>query len=301
MKRILITGADSYIGTSFDEWLKAYSDVYMVTTVDTMKEWKHEVFEGYDVVLHVAGIAHSDTSKISEGTRRRYYKVNCDLALEVAKKAKRENVSQFIFMSSISIYGESFSTKKTMITKATDPKPRNCYGRSKLLAEKKLTTLEDHAFKLVILRPPMIYGKGCKGNYPLLSKMAKRLPAFPDVENYRSMLHVDNLCEFIRLIIDNQERGVFFPQNKEYVKTSDMVRLIASVHGKKIFMMPRLNMFIRLLERVPGRIGRLTNKAFGNMQYDMELSNYKTDYRLRNFVDSIILTEGGVISEEQCS
>ena len=65
-------------------------------------------------------------------------------------------------------------------------------------------------------------------------KLAQKLPVFPDIDNQRSMLHIDNLCEFIRLMIDNEESGLFFPQNREYVKTSEMVKLIAEVHGKKI-------------------------------------------------------------------
>ena len=93
-------------------------------------------------------------------------------------------------------------------------------------------------FKIVILRPPMIYGKGSKGNYPKLAKKgAKKLPpVFPDIDNERSMLHIDILCEFIKLMIDNEESGLFFPQNKEYVRTSEMVKLVAEAHGKKIIL-----------------------------------------------------------------
>jgi UDP-glucose 4-epimerase len=150
-----------------------------------------------------------------------------------------------------------------------------------------LRQIEDNSFKVVILRPPMIYGKGSKGNYPKLSKAAQRLPIFPDFDNTRSMLHIDNLCEFIRLMIDNEESGLFFPQNREYVKTSEMVRIIAQVHGKEIRLTKIFNKPLKIMEKHI----TLIEKVFGNMAYKQELSNYRADYRIRNFKESIRLTE----------
>lgn len=194
-------------------------------------EWKEHDFSIYDVVLHVAGIAHVSTDPSKE---QQYYKVNRDLAIEVAEKAKQEHVKQFIFTSSIIVYGDgSHINKKRIIDKNTKPQPSNFYGNSKLQAEKGISLLESDDFKVVIIRPPMIYGKGSKGNYPKLASYARKLPIFPDIDNERSMLHIDNLCEFIRLIIKNEERGFFFPQNIEYVKTSELVKRIADVYGKK--------------------------------------------------------------------
>jgi len=292
MKKILITGAESYVGTSLERWLQKNEDSYLIETVDTRTEaWKNMNFSAYDVVFHVAGIAHVDTSEISETEKKRYYSVNCDLAYEVARRAKEENVGQFIFMSSMNVYGELTGARNHKITLKTVPNPSNVYGDSKLQAEKKLKTLIGDDFQIVILRPPMIYGKGSKGNYFILSKIARKTPIFPDVYNCRSMLHIDSLCEFIRLMIDNQEKGTFFPQNKEYVRTSDMVRLIAKMHGRRVIMIPGLDWMINLLGRVPGRIGKLTSKAFGSTQYDMQMSEYKEEYRMSNFVESIRRTE----------
>ena len=291
MKRILITGADSYIGTSLEHWLLKNVNQYSVETVDTKNDtWKNKDFSVYDVVFHVAGIAHADTGRVSEAEKSRYYKVNCDLAYSVAKKAKSEKVKQFIFMSSISVYGGNH-IKDHMITNETIPKPCNFYGGSKLQAEKKLLTLEDTLFQIIILRPPMIYGKESKGNYPILAKIAKNTPIFPKIKNSRSMLHIDNLCEFIRLVIDNCERGTFFPQNKEYVETSEMVQMIGRVHGKRIILIPGFGWLINLLGRLPGKVGNLTNKAFGSMQYDMKMSEYKVNYRVNGLAESIRRTE----------
>ena len=237
------------------------------------------------MVLHVAAIAHNSSDLKMEDL---YYKVNRDLTIETAKKAKVEGVRQFIFMSSIIVYGDSGKVgEKKVIDRNTIPKPSNFYGDSKLQAEQGIRPLESESFKIVILRPPMIYGKGSKGNYPKLSKAAQILPVFPDIDNERSMLHIDNLCEFIRLMIDNEESGVFFPQNKEYVKTSEMVKLIAEVHGRKIKLIRIFNPIIRLL----GMKLEVINKMFGNLVYEQSISTYKEDYQIRYFRKSIELTE----------
>lgn len=284
MKRVLITGANSYIGTNVERWLLREPDKYHVDTLDLKDpSWKNYDFSPYDVVFHVAGIAHvSRNPKLKD----LYYSVNRDLAIETAKKAKDDGVKQFIFMSSIIVYGDSSSSKR-VITKDTVPTPSNFYGDSKLQAEQGIRALESESFKVVILRPPMIYGKGCKGNYPKLAKLALKLPFFPDIYNERSMLYIDNLCEFIRLMIDNEESGIFFPQNKEYVKTSEMVRLIAEAHGKKIKLVKLFNIPIKLL----GFIFKFVNKVFGNMVYELSMSEYKDDYQIVDLVTSIKLAK----------
>lgn len=284
MKRILITGANSYIGTSFENWLEKYPDKYEIDTVDMIdSSWKDKDFSTYDVVFHVAGIAHvSSDPKLEE----LYYKVNRDLTIETAKKAKEEGVGQFIFMSSIIVYGDGGKHKR-VIDRDTIPSPSNFYGNSKLQAEEGIKALKDESFRIVVLRPPMIYGKGSKGNYPRLSKAAQRLPIFPDIDNERSMLHIDNLCEFIRLMIDNDESGLFFPQNKEYVKTSEMVRLISEAHGKKIRLTRVFNPALRMMHGIG-----VVNKVFGNLVYEKSMSEYdKADYSIRDFKESIELTE----------
>jgi len=284
MKNILITGKNSYIGTSLENWLMREPDKYKVDTVDTKDgSWKEKDFSQYDVVFHVAGIAHVSSDPKMEDL---YYKVNRDLTIETAEKAKAEGVKQFIFMSSIIVYGDSSSSKR-VIDRNTVPTPSNFYGNSKLQAEEGIKDLESDEFKIVVLRPPMIYGKGSKGNYPRLANMAKKIPVFPDIDNERSMLHIDNLCEFIKVMIDHEETGLYFPQNTEYVKTSELVRTIADVHGKKIWMTKLFNPVLRLMFGIG-----IVNKVFGNLVYEKSMSDYdKANYRIRTFIESIELTE----------
>lgn len=284
MKKILITGANSYIGTSVEKWLNQWPSEYLVDSFDMIDgSWKEKNFSVYDVVFHVAGIAHVSSDPKMEDL---YYKVNRDLTIETASKAKSEGVKQFIFMSSIIVYGDSSSNKR-VICKDTVPTPSNFYGNSKLQAEEGLKELENNSFNIVILRPPMIYGKESKGNYPRLSKMAQKTPIFPNINNERSMLHIDNLCEFIKAMIDNEETGLFFPQNKEYVNTSELVKLIAKVHGKNIKLTKAFNWIFKLSSKKTG----IVNKVFGNLVYEKNMSEYKIDYRVRALEDSIKRTE----------
>ena len=290
MKKILITGANSYIGTSFEKYMAThYPEDYAIDTVDMIDgTWRDKDFSKYDCVFHVAGIAHSDNGKISEERAKLYYAVNTELTVETAKKAKAAGVGQFIFMSSAIVYGESAPIGKTkVITKDTPVNPANCYGDSKVQAENGIRPLSDDSFKVVILRPPMIYGKGSKGNYPLLAKIALKTPIFPYVKNERSMLYIENLCEFIRLMVANEENGTFWPQNAEYSNTSELVRMIAAAHGKKVRLIKGFGWVLKIMSHVTG----LVNKAFGSLGYELNLSEYRENYRIETLEDSVHKTE----------
>lgn len=291
MKKILITGAGSYIGTSFENYINTnFPDKYTVDTVDMIGGgWKEKDFSPYDTVFHVAGIAHSDNGKIAPEKEKLYYSVNAELTSAAAEKAKSDGARQFIFMSSAIVYGNSAPIGKTKIITADTPvSPANCYGDSKVQAEKRLKLLEDENFKVVILRSPMIYGKGSKGNYPLLAKLALKLPFFPRVQNERSMLYIENLCEFVRLMIENEESGTFFPQNSEYSNTSELVEMIAAAHGKKIKLIGGFTRLLKIMNCFTG----LVNKAFGNLTYERSISDYKENYRVAELGDSVKRTEG---------
>ncbi|MDM0474745.1 NAD-dependent epimerase/dehydratase family protein [Clostridium perfringens] len=288
MKNILITGANSYVGTSFENYLKKWPNDYNIDTVDMRcGTWKNKDFSKYDVVFHVAGIAHVSTDPKMKDL---YYKVNRDLTIETAKKAKRDGVKQFIFMSSIIVYGDSSNNKSIIIDENTVPIPSNFYGKSKLQAEEGIFPLQDNKFNVVVIRPPMIFGKGSKGNYPKLSKIAQKLPIFPDIKNERSMLYIDNLCEFIRLMVINEEKGLFFPQNDKYIGTSELVKLIAKCHGKKIIFTKVFNPALKLIGNFTG----IVDKAFGNLIYDKRVSEYKVEYRIKNLEQAICETELGI-------
>ena len=301
MRRILITGADSYIGTGVEQYLLRYNaaqgrELYRVDTVSQLEDsWKNYDFASYDTVFHVTGIAHADVGNVTEETRALYYRVNRDLALETAQKAREQGVKQFIYMSSIIVYGESAPAGGTKrITADTPLTPANFYGDSKKQAEEAILPLTNEQFQVAVLRPPMIYGPNSKGNYPLLARLAGITPVFPKLANERSMLYLENLAEFVRLLIDSGRGGIFFPQNTEYVTTAQMVRAIGEARGRRVYLWKLLNPFVRLAGRMPGKIGRLVNKAFGSLTVDKALSTRDFDgYCKFSFEESIRRTENG--------
>lgn len=271
MKKILITGAGSYIGCSFEKFIKTQDGEYSVDTVDMRGDaWRDVSFSGYDAVFHVAGIAHSDSGRC--GDRDDIYNaINTRLAVETAEKAKADGVGQFIFMSSIVVYGDSAAPgKRKVITADTVPSPSNRYGESKLEAEAGILPLSDDGFRVAVIRSPMVYGRGSRGNYPRLSALAQKLPAFPRVKNERSMIYIVNLCRFVKLLIDDRLSGIFFPQNAEYTDTGEMVRMIAAAHGKKILLVGGFGWLLGILGHFTGAVG----KAFGSLTYDRALSVY---------------------------
>lgn len=299
-KNVLIVGAGSYIGCSFMDYAtKKYPSLKFEVANTIDGSWRKIDFSKYDIVYHLAGIAHADVGKVDNTTKEKYYSVNTDLAIEVCKKAKEEGVKEFVFMSSMIVYGDSAPYGKTKTVDGnTVPQATNFYGDSKLQADVAVRELAADDFKVLVLRPPMIYGKNSKGNYPILAKLAKKLPVFPNVKNQRSMLHIDNLCEFLCqiMLVENFKENavVLIPQNAEWSNTSQMVKKIAEASGKKIRLMGGvMRLAVSLGGKVPGKIGGLVNKAFGNSIYDKSLSQYKgIAYQTTTLSESIKKTEG---------
>ncbi len=279
-KKILITGINSYIGMSFKNYLKKWQDKYSIDSLDMKSdEWVKHDFSQYNTVFHVAGITYKKNRKNKE----LFVNINCDLAADTASIAKSQGVRQFIFMSSMAVYGSLRETHR-VIHRNTVPCPNDIYGYTKLKAENTIRELATEGYKVAVIRSPVIYGPGCKGNFSRLVKLARNVPIFPYIENQRSMIYIENFCEFLRLIIDNDENGLFFPQNSEYVNTSEMVRLLAIKYRHKIKMVKSLNCLVKYLIKK----NKVLNKMFSSLIYEKSMSHYKTDYQIKNFIDSIL-------------
>ena len=288
MKKILITGAGSYVGESVRRYILAKDSSYRIDAVDTMGDnWKKADYTKYDVVFHVAGIAHVNADPKMEPL---YYKVNCNLTIEVAKHAKAAGVRQFIFMSS-----QSQSLKAEVLTAETKPAPNGFYGNSKLQAENGLWNLVKNQkenstrsqggnqMKICILRPCMIYGPNAKGNFSRLAKLACKTPVFPEWHNKRSMLYIDNLAEFVKQAIERELEGTFYPQNRELADTVEIVRYFAKEAGHKIWITKLLNPFVWMGSLVLQPI----NKMFATYYYNPKMSKMEFDYQLVSFEESL--------------
>ncbi|WP_294578040.1 NAD-dependent epimerase/dehydratase family protein [uncultured Thomasclavelia sp.] len=261
MKKILITGANSYIGTSFEKYIEEnHQDDYHIDTLDMINpNWKKCDFSGYDSIFHVAGIAHIKETK---NNAHLYYEINRDLAIKVAKKAKQSKVHQFVFMSSMSVYGLDYSND--YITLDTPTNPKTNYGKSKLQAEKEILKLNDDNFKVCVLRPPMVYGDKSPGNLTKLYKLVRKIHVFPTIKNQRSAISVEKLCMEVEKAICLDTKGILLPQNDKYMCTFEIVKNQMQLEDINVIYIALFNQIIRLLI---GKVGVIT-KCFGNLVYE---------------------------------
>ena len=285
MKKVMLVGIGGYIGGKFTEYIsKNYPD-WQIDAVDSMnRKWAKFDFHGYDAVYNVSGLAHANAR---QGSEELYYVVNGQLPIDVATKAKAEGVPMFVQMSSQIVYGDmSGLGEEKMITAETIPSESTIYGKSKMMAERGLQQLADDRFLIAIIRPPLIYSEFARDNFPRLVNFAKKMPIFPKLYNKQSMLYVDNLCELIKLIIENNRGGIYYPQQECYIETSKIVADIAKAVGNKMWQTRIFNPALHLLSKVPQF--SFIHKAFGSIAYDMELSNhFDGKYRVVNYEESI--------------
>jgi len=275
--KVTVVGKNSYVGTNVRDFLvKKGIDVNMVSARDGIKNID---FSGIDTVIHCAAIVHKKEQK--KDAKLKYMSVNKILAEETAKKAKSQGVSQFIFLSSMALYENTGHA----IHKNTKACPsRSMYALSKKMAEDALLeNIADDNFIVTILRPPMIYGKNCPGNYNRLSAIVKKCSVFPKINNKKSILYIENLSFFIYHLIKNKSGGIFHPMDKEYVSTSYMAEIIARASRKNL----KLSAFLGFLVKYSQWINVL-KKAFGSLYYADDCAD-KIDYI--SFEEAIEKTE----------
>ena len=263
MKKILIYGKGSYIGEHYREGLEARG--HQVTMIDSLVLKPGEfALEGYEVVINVVGIAHI---KITPDMESLFYKINTDYAVNLCSLSKEAGVKQYIYMSSMNVFGDTSECIKSR----EQENPKNFYGKSKLLADQRIHAMEDDSFKVVSIRPPVVYGKGCKGNFTLLEKVASVAFMFPKYRNTRSMIFIDHLVNFLCQMVENEENGYFHPQNRSHISTTDAIVAIRKAKGKKTLLIPGLGWLVRLMMRFVTKAER----AFADDYYDLAFSRYK--------------------------
>lgn len=281
----MLVGVGGYIGGKFTEYInKNYPD-WQIDAVDSMnRKWAEADFTDYDAVYNVSGLAHANAR---QGTEEQYYAVNGQLPIDVATKAKTERVPMFVQMSSMVVYGDmSGLGEEKNILEDTVPAEPTIYGKSKMMAERGLQKLVDETFQVAIIRPPLIYSEYARDNFPRLVNFAKKMPIFPKLKNQQSMVYVDNLCELIHLIIENNKGGIYYPQQECYIETSKIVKDIADAVGNKMWHTKIFNPFLKLFSKWDKLA--FIHKAFGSITYDMSISNhFGGKYRVVSYEESI--------------
>lgn len=284
-KKVVLVGIGGYIGGKFTEYISENYPDWLIDVVDSRnRKWADADFHGYDAVYNVSGLAHANAR---HGSEKLYYEVNGQLPIDIATKAKKEGVPMFVQMSSQIVYGDmSGLGEEKMISADTVPTEPTIYGKSKMMAERGLQNLIDDKFQVAIMRPPLIYSEFARDNFPRLVNFAKRMPIFPKLENKQSMVYVDNLCELIKLIIENNKGGIYYPQQECYIETSKIVADIARAVGNKMWQTRLFNPILRLLSKLP--MFGFIHKAFGSIAYDMDMSNhFDGKYRVVSYDESI--------------
>lgn len=274
--KVIIFGAGSYIGNHYRDALLAKG--HNVVCVDAMKVKPAEVdFNGVNTVINVAGIAHIKITPDMEGL---FYKVNTHLAIDLCKVARTHGVKQYIYMSSMNVFGDT--TERIYSREQVNPK--NFYGKSKWLADKKIHELETDDFKVASVRPPVVYGKGCKGNFGLLVKLSKLFFIFPSFKNIKSMIYIDNLSNFMCELVKNGDSGYFHPQNASHTNIAEIIKDVRAAMGKKTLIIPGFGWAVKLMMKLSHKADR----AFADDFYDLEFSKYRNNtYCTVSFKESI--------------
>jgi UDP-glucose 4-epimerase len=254
--RILITGKNSYIGNSLRSFLKDKKD-FLVKEINVRDyNWKLSSFKDYDTIIHLAALVHKNERKQS---LKEFEKVNIDLTIDIAKKAIKDGVKKFIFFSTMAVYGQTFVIKKDSPTI-----PTTKYGITKLKAEEALISLTAQSnITLTIIRPPMIYGVGAKGNPSYLEKLSKLCCFFPETNNKRSFISIDNLVNTIIQDFQIKKNRIIHPHDPEYSSTFQLFSYYCSKNNIKPHPMRLIGFFINKLLFI-----RSINKVFGNLFYD---------------------------------
>lgn len=283
MASVLITGANSFIGNSFERY-SANKNVRIVSLHDTAPS--DIDFSGIDACLHLAALVH-----VFKGIKpEEYYRVNRDLTLEVAKAAKSSGVSHFIFMSSVKVYGK-FGKEFPSWNEFSECHPEDYYGKSKYEAELALLGISDENFIVSIIRTPVVYGFGMKANMMKLVKLVKSSPVLPfaAVNNTRHYTYIENLIGLIDRIISLKKQGVFIAMDDDAVSTTALVKAIKDATGSRVMLFKLPGLMLRLLKWIsPGIAARLFGSFNLDNTHTRNILSYKNPFSMKEGIQKTI-------------
>lgn len=261
--KLLITGANGYLGSRF---LNQYKNKYSFEKFSLLTQKLENInFDSIEILLHCAALVHQNI----EHSYEKYHEINVEYPVKLAKLAKQNSVKQFVFISTIAVYGENEEKLDENIICS----PITPYGKSKLEAEKQLLELNDNNFTVTIIRPTMIYGKNAPGNIDSLVRLVKEVPLLPlgRIENKRSFISIQNLCHLVDEVITQQKAGIFLASDDEPLSTSKLIQLISKNLDKKIYLI-RIPFFESLLKILKPSFHK---RLYGSLEVDNSITKQK--------------------------
>lgn len=280
-KTLMITGASGFIGSNF---IEKYKEEYNIIPIDLLQMKPEEIdYTGVDTILHLAALVH----QMNGAPREKYFEVNTELTRRVAEEAKKQEVKHFVFYSTVKVYGcdGEMENHNFILTENSSCNPNDPYGESKYEAEKILRSMEDENFKVAIVRPPMVYGKGVKGNMLNLMKLVKYFPILPFNydENRRSLVGINNLLYMTKLIIDKEADGIYLGSDGNPVSIKEIVEIIAEIMDKKIINIKLSKFILKLLCKYKKNIAI---RLYGTLAFKQE-----DGYRKIKYVPQFLMRE----------
>ena len=268
MKKLLITGSNGFVGKYF---INKYKNKYDIKTFSFLKDDINSLdYSDIDVVFHLSALVHQMRGASCE----EYERVNVIQTLQLAKKAKENGVKQFVFMSTVKVYGEETDSK---YSENSICKPEDEYGKSKLKAELELQKIEDEDFKVSIIRTTIVYGYGVKANIKSLINLVNKVPLLPfgKIENKRSMVYIGNLCHLVYEIITQEKSGIFLASDDQPLSTSRLIELMAKNLDKKVYLV-KIPFFESLLKILKPSFHK---RLYGSLEVDNSITKEKLNLK----------------------
>lgn len=280
-KTLMITGASGFIGSNF---IKKYESEYNIVPVCLIENKPEDLdYTGVDTILHLAALVH----QMKGAPEEKYFEVNTELTKRLATVVKEKGIKHFIFYSTVKVYGfdGELNNHNFILTENSPCNPNDPYGASKYEAEKILNSLQDEKFKVAIVRPPMVYGKGVKGNMLSLMKLIKILPMIPFNydNNRRSIMSTENLLYMTHLIIKNEADGIYLGTEGNPVSIKEIVESIEKGLGKKKLNIKFPNFVFSLLCKVKPNI---MVRLYGTLAFKQEDQYIKIGYRPKDSMNN---------------
>ncbi len=289
----MITGSNGFVGQSLAPFLleKDYTIVntyrhlpkalsksadlsankyFSVGNIDDQTQWQNAL-EGVDAVVHLAARVHVMKETHADPLLA-FRAVNTAGTLNLAKQAVKAGVKRFVYLSSIKVNGEQ--TQKNPFFADDLAAPKDPYAVSKFEAEQQLLALgKETGLEVVIVRPPLVYGPGVRGNFSRLIKLVETSIPLPlaGIENVRSLVNIQNLCSLIeRCLVHPKAKGeVFLVSDGQDLSTTGLFEQIAVALGKKSHLFYLPHSWLRFITQLLRRCSEY-ERLFGSLQVDIE-------------------------------